>query len=128
MLRPGGLLCTVTDSPEMIRRRIPLSSYWPASAAGNLQRYPTLETLVNLMLAAGFVAIECREIQAPFQVADAAPYREKAFSCLHLVPEEEFRSGLESLESDLRAGPITGLEEHACLWGERPLPVLPPAS
>jgi ubiquinone/menaquinone biosynthesis C-methylase UbiE len=127
VLRPGGLLCTVTDSPEMIRRRIPLTSYWPASAAGDLLRYPTLETLIDLMAAAGFVDIACRELQAPFLVTDAAPYREKAFSCLHLVPEEEFRSGLESLESDLRAGTITGLEEHACLWGKRPLPLLPPA-
>ena len=124
VLRPGGLLCTVTDSPAMIRRRIPLTSYWPASAAGDLLRYPTLETLIDLMAAAGFVDIACHELQAPFQVADAAPYREKAFSCLHLVPEDEFRTGIARLEGDLQAGPVMGVEEHACLWGRRPISVL----
>jgi SAM-dependent methyltransferase len=120
VLRPGGLFCTVTDSAAMIRRRVPLSSYWPASAAGDLRRYPALETLMDLLAAAGFIEITNHELQAPFAITDAAPYREKAFSCLHLVPEDEFQSGLARLEDDLRIAPVTGLEEHACLWGRRP--------
>lgn len=121
VLRPGGLFCTVTDTAAMIRRRVPLSSYWPASAAGDLQRYPALETLIDLLTAAGFVEITNHELRAPFEITDAAPYREKAFSCLHLVPEDEFQSGLARLEDDLRAGPVVGIEEHASLWGRRPI-------
>ena len=61
-----------------------------------------------------------REIRRRFEVTDATPYRERAFSCLHLIADEEFLSGLRCLEADLGAGSVQGVSGYVCLWGRRP--------
>ena len=45
VLRPGGRLCTVTDSEWIIRNRIPLSSYFPDTVEPELARYPRIADL-----------------------------------------------------------------------------------
>ena len=75
-----------------------------------------VESLLAQMHEAGFVDPVTHEIQVPFALSDATPYRERAFSCLHLITESEFQSGLARLESDLRKGPVGGLTEYVCIW------------
>jgi len=58
-------------------------------------------------------------VEEPFEIADARPYRDKAFSSLHLIPEEAWRAGLERLEQALARGPIRGASRYACLWGRK---------
>jgi len=72
------------------------------------------------MDVAGFINIREYEVREPFEVPDIAPYQEKAFSCLHLISEEEHLSGLQHLEADLKVGPVQGIAEFALLWGKRP--------
>ena len=50
---------------------------------------------------------------------DIGRYRDKTFSCLQLIPEQEFNRGLRAMESDLRAGPLKSTSEFAFLWAER---------
>ena len=118
-LAPGGVVCTATDSEAIIRRREPLSRYWPATVAAELERYHPIETLRDEMTAAHFRALQAEEAGAEFVVDDAAPYRDKAYSCLDLIGEEEFHKGLNAIEDDLRCGPLTGVSELVFLWGER---------
>ncbi|MHC4401423.1 MAG: class I SAM-dependent methyltransferase [Planctomycetota bacterium] len=116
-LRFGGMICTVTDSTEMIRNRRPLSVYWPSSAQADIKRYPTVDSLLDHMSRVGFTDLETGEIRAPFAVMYSTPYQEKAYSCLHLISEEELGVGLRRLESDLQKGPVEGLSESVCIWG-----------
>ena len=120
VLRSGGAVCTFTDSSEMIKRRMPLSEYWPASAESDLKRYPTVNSLLDQMDISGFSDITTHEIRSPFQVTDLMPYREKSFSCLHLITEDEFSKGLKRLEADLHNGPVQGIAEYLCIWGRVP--------
>ena len=118
-LASGGIICTATDSEAIIRRRKPLSRYWPATVAAELERYHPIDTLRDEMTAAGFRRLEAIESSAKFVVDDVTPYRDKAFSCLGLIAEKEFRDGLDAIESDLRNGPLTGVSELLFLWGVR---------
>lgn len=120
VLKPDGLLCTVTDSESIIRNRKPLSQYWPKTVEIELKRYPAISLLKQQMAAAGFVDIEEEEIQIQSEITDATPYRDRVFSCLHLISEDEFQSGLQRLMADLKAGPILGFSAYVCLWGAVP--------
>lgn len=120
ILKNGALLCTLTDSEPIIRRRKPLASYWPGTVKADLERYPTIDSLRDRMAAAGFVDIEENEISESFSIKDATAYREKAFSCLHLISENEFQDGLNRLDEDLKRGPVAGVSEFVCLWARVP--------
>jgi len=120
VLKPHGIICTATDSERKIRNRKPLAEYWPATVDIDLKRYPSLAALRQQMDVVGFIDIRDYEIQEPFEVTDIAPYREKAFSCLHLISEEEYLSGLLHLEADLKVGPVQGVTEFILLWGQHP--------
>ena len=117
VLRPGGLVCTVTDSEDIIRRREPLSVYFPESVAVELRRYPPIATLADFMRGAGFGAIRAETVEFAYALTDATPYRAKAFSSLHLIPADAFQLGLARMERDLRAGPIPCVSRYLLLWG-----------
>ncbi len=119
-LRPGGILCTATDSKAIIKRRAPLSRYWPSTVPVELARYHDLEMLREAMAAVGFCRMDECEGRWEFAVTDVGPYRDKAFSCLQLISEEAFTGGLRAMESDLRTGALEGASELAFLWAERP--------
>lgn len=120
VLRPGGQLCTVTDSPEIIRQREILSGYFPETVPLELARYPRPAQLLAWMDQAGFVGFESVLVEQPFQVADARPFRERAYSSLHLISREAWWAGLARLERDLVRGPVPGVSRYLCLWGRKP--------
>lgn len=120
VLAPGGIVCTATDSGEIIRRRDPLSRYWPETVPVELERYHPVETLDAAMRSTGFRACEARTGRSTFPIPDSGPYRDRIFSCLRLIPEDAFRRGLAAMEADLRAGPLAGVSELLFLVAERP--------
>jgi SAM-dependent methyltransferase len=120
VLCPGGKVCTATDSDWIIRNRQPLATYFPDTVGVDLGRYPSLAELRDGMAVAGFVDVAEQQVEFAYQVTDARPYRERAFSCLRLIPEEAFRAGLQRLEQDLRAGPVAGVSRYVLLWGTKP--------
>jgi len=120
VLKPGAWICTFTDSTDMIRRREPLSRYWPLSAEADIGRYPTVDGLLDAMREAGFENLTRREIRNVSHITDSTPYREKAFSCLRLVDDSHFKDGLLKLEADLRNGPVLRTSEFVSIWGAVP--------
>jgi ubiquinone/menaquinone biosynthesis C-methylase UbiE len=120
VLRPGGRVCTATDSADMIRQREILSGYFPETVAPELARYPRLAQLEAWMAAAGFVSIEISKVEAPYEITDAQPFRDRTFSSLHLIPESAWSAGLARLEHDLAHGPLRGVSRYACVWGRTP--------
>jgi len=121
VLAVGGKLCTVTDSEWIIRRRQPLAVYFPETVRPELDRYPRISELRQLMELVGFIGVAEEQVEFPYQLADAQAYRDKAFSALHLIPEDAFWRGLERLESDLCAGPIPCVSRYELLWGTKQL-------
>lgn len=118
-LKPGGRLCTVTDSAQIIRRRRPLSLYFRETVAVELNRYPRISTLRDLMQRAGQFDITEDIVEYSYDLTDIEPYRNKAFSTLHLIPEAAFRRGLAWMERDLQQGSIQGLSCYLLLWGTK---------
>jgi ubiquinone/menaquinone biosynthesis C-methylase UbiE len=119
VLKPGGRICTVTDSEWIIRHRQPLAVYFPESVAVDLARYPRLAELRDLMEEAGFAELCERTVEFPYELRDAQAYRDRAFSSLHLIGEEDWRRGLRHMEWDLESGPIPCVSRYALLWGTR---------
>jgi ubiquinone/menaquinone biosynthesis C-methylase UbiE len=120
LLRPGGWVCTVTDSAEIIRCREILSGYFPETVELELGRYPRITQLEAWMAAAGLADPKAVTVEAPYEVTSSQPFRDKAYSSLHLISEDAWQAGLARLERDLRLGPVRGIARYACLWGYSP--------
>lgn len=118
LLRPGGRLCTVTDSAEDIQRRRPLSSHFPETVAVEMARYPAIATLQAEMAKAGFASVWTETTEQPYPLTDIQSYRERAYSSLHLIPDAAFRQGIERMEQALTIGPIGALSLYTLVWGE----------
>lgn len=119
ILKKSGKVCTVTDSEEIIRRRQPLSVYFPESVEVELQRYPRIADLRAMLVEAGFSDLQEVVAEFPYALTDVQPFRDKAFSSLHLIPVEAFERGLQRMEQDLRAGPIPCVSRYLLLWGTK---------
>jgi ubiquinone/menaquinone biosynthesis C-methylase UbiE len=121
VLKPGGQICTVTDSEEMIRKRQPLSVYFPETVPFELQRYSPQAQLREMLLTAGLTPTQDICLEEAHTLIDISIYRARAFSCLHLISDEAFARGLQRLESDLQAqGKIPGLTQYLMAWGMKP--------
>lgn len=121
VLQPGGRLCTVTDSADMIRRREILSGYFPETVELELARYPRIVQLEAWMDAAGLAKFRVAAVEEPYQITSAQPFRDRAYSSLHLIPARAWRAGVERLERDLSRGPVGGVARYACVWAQKPV-------
>lgn len=52
-----------------------------------------------------------------FELSDLQAYRDKAFSCLHLIRGPAFKRGLARLERDIASGPVQVVFRYVLLWG-----------
>ena len=119
VLAPGGRICTATDSEEIIRSREPLSVYFPETIDVDLARYPRIDDLRGIMASAGLSSIHEATVEAVSTTTDIQMYRDRAFSCLHLIPGEAFDRGIRRIEEDLRKGPIPCVSRYVVLWGTK---------
>jgi ubiquinone/menaquinone biosynthesis C-methylase UbiE len=120
LLKPGGRICTVTDSEAIIRRRQPLSTYFPETVEPELKRYPALTDLHTYMAEAGFADIEEHNVEFAYALTDIQPYRARAYSVLHLIPDAAWQAGVRRLETDLQqAGRIPAASLYVLLWGQK---------
>jgi len=120
VLRPGGLICTITDSEEIIYQRKPLTNYFPETVEAELKRYPPIPVLREMMTAAGFEALREDNVSLTYTTTDIQRFRDKAYSSLHLISAEAFQRGIQRMEDDLRQGPIECVSLYVLLWGARP--------
>jgi SAM-dependent methyltransferase len=117
VLKPGGRVCTVTDSEWIIHHRQPLSMYFPDTVAIDLRRFPPITELKCQMEAAGFAGISEKTVSLTYPLTDLQPYRDRAFSCLHFISEDALQRGIEWMVRDLRDGPIESIWRYVLLWG-----------
>ena len=117
VLKPGGQVCTVTDSEDIIRHRRPLSVYFPETVAIELERYPPIATLRAEMTTAGFGEIREEGVAHAFAIESIEAYLDKAFSSLHFIDDAAHARGLARMKADLAAGPIDTVSHYLMLWG-----------
>ncbi len=67
----------------------------------------------------GFINIVEGSEQASNRLTDIRPYRDKAFSSLHLISDEAFEERMRRLERDFREGPIQVVTSAILLWGTK---------
>lgn len=120
VLRPGGWFCTVTDSEEDIRRREPLSRYFPATIPVELSRYPRVDTIERELGAAGFAEIRREHVEFRYPLTDVTPFRARVFSSLRLITDDHLEEGLRRMEADLQNGPIPALSLYTLIWTRAP--------
>ena len=120
VLRPGGQIATVTDSHDDIPHRRPLSSHFPETIPIELSRYPGVPCLLGEMAQAGFVDSRLVQVSREYALTDLQPYRDKAFSSLHIIDEEAFARGMARLEADLASGPIPCVSLYTVIWAKKP--------
>ena len=120
VLRPGGQIATVTDSHDDIPRRRPLSSHFPETIEVEMRRYPAVPLLLDEMERAGFRDRHVRHVSHAYILTDALPYRDKAFSSLHLIDDAAFNRGLARLNEELASGPIPCESLYTVIWGTKP--------
>ena len=120
VLKPGGIVCTVTDSEDIIRRRQPLANYFPETVEPEIARYPRIADLHRMMEQAGMVEITEERVEHQYATADIQAYRDKAFSSLYLISQRAFEHSIRQMEADLLTGPIQIVSRYLLLWGVKP--------
>lgn len=121
VLKAGGLVCTVTDSEEIIRHREPLATHFPETIEVELGRYPRIQDLCAMMTQAGFTGIREEVVGFRHALTDITRYRDKAFSSLHLIAPEAFDRGMRRLERELQEqGSVPWWSRYLLLWGTLP--------
>jgi ubiquinone/menaquinone biosynthesis C-methylase UbiE len=101
LLRPGGLLLTATDSEATIRARPVLSGYFPETVPRELARYPSTARLEAAHARSGLEILARFNVEHPYLIEDARPFRERSYSCLHLISDQALAAGVARLEADL---------------------------
>ena len=119
LLSDKGTVCIATDSEEIIRRRKPLSTYWPETIDLELARYPRIDTLDLELRGAGLHNLRHEEVSITGWLRDLSPYRAKVFSALRLLSEDAYQRGLRRLETDFAKGPILFVSRYLLLWAKR---------
>jgi len=119
VLKPGGYVCTVTDSEWIIRHREPLAAYFPETVSADLTRYPRVTELRDIMRRTGLEETAERMVEFLYLLVDAQAYRDRAFSSLLLIGEEAWKRGLARLERDLQSGPIRCVSRYVLIWGTK---------
>jgi SAM-dependent methyltransferase len=119
VLRPGGALVTVTDSESDLERRVPLTSHFPETLAHERRRYPATGALRSEMERAGLSGLREETVELAYPLSDISGFRNKSYSSLHLISDEDHARGMARLEADLANGPIEALSLYTLLWGTR---------
>jgi hypothetical protein len=70
-----------------------------------------------MMVDAGFNDLQEVVAEREYELQDIQKYRDKAFSSLHLISSEAFERGIQRLEHDVQAGPISAISLYLLLWG-----------
>ena len=119
VLRPGGKLCLVTESTEMLRQREPHATYFPDAIEIELARYPSVAVLKSELIATGFVDFQELKVELHVELADIEPYRTKAHSSLQMISQDAFDVGIKRLEEALSPGPIPSTWRYILLHGTK---------
>lgn len=120
ILKPQRKVCIFTQSHRQIGAR-PIAHFFPGTVRVDRERYPDIDEIVAAAQSAQLTHLK-REILFHGEVLEIdADYlelvRKKGWSMLHLLPDEEYQTGLRKLEVALQHGPIqTRMAGETLVW------------
>jgi hypothetical protein len=71
------------------------------------------------MRESDFSAVKERTAKFTYALENADAYKEKAFSCLHLISHEAHARGVARMTEDLLRGPIACGSRYTMLWATK---------
>lgn len=113
-LRPGGKLAIVGMDPRQQRDRWYVYRYFEGVWETDLRRFPSWGTILDWMVAEGFEAVTCREVQRIVghkigqKLLDDPFLRKDACSQLTLLSEQAYAAGLRRIETALAQAEAAG--------------------
>ncbi len=120
----GGRVCAVSFRPEHFER-FHLNPYFPSVRPVDLARFPEPARIGALLSQAGLTAVAVTPVTQrlelePGQLLERV--RGRYISTLHLIPDDEYRTGLARLEHDMagRREPLHAELHWALVTGRRP--------
>lgn len=116
VLEPQGTVCTVTETPDLIRGRSVLSAFFPETVNADLARYPAFETMNVELRDAGLEIYRTQVVEQSYVVSNVEPFEARVFSCLRLISDAAFERGLTALRLALATGPLTGVSRYLAIW------------
>jgi ubiquinone/menaquinone biosynthesis C-methylase UbiE len=120
VLKKEGSLCIVTQSHNQIDGRM-TSRFFPASARVDKERYPDTDVIEEFMLNSGFNRVSLNEYQfRPTQLGEEYlnTARNRGYSMLHKISQEEYERGLQALEIAFARGEkLTYSAGYSFVWG-----------
>jgi ubiquinone/menaquinone biosynthesis C-methylase UbiE len=120
VLETRGAVCIVTQSHNQIDGRM-TSRFFPASARVDKERYPDTDVIEEYMLNFGFNRVSTKEYQfRPTQLGEEYlnTARNRGYSMLHKISQEEYERGLQALEAAFASGEkLTYSAGYSFVWG-----------
>ncbi len=120
VLKPGGLVCILTESHEQLATRF-WTHYFPTTVAVERSRYPDIPEIIHAAEAAGL----CVHKTVTTDAQSAAPItedfvrlvEEKGFSMFRLLAEQDYVAGLAALKADFEKQiTLTSTHGETLLW------------
>ena len=101
LIRPGGIFVCLTASVEDLKRRT-IAQYFPSALGIDLKRYKSVEWNCLKLRSVGFDKIftESITLGGSNRNVNINYYRDKRFSILNLISENEFTKGLGQMIYD----------------------------
>ena len=103
----------------MLTGSLPLANYFPETVEKELQRYPRIKALRQIMAEIGFIELQEVVARQPYESDGlGSPLRKKPFQpCMS--SRKAFQEGLERMRADLDKGPIQAVSHYLLLWGRK---------
>ena len=97
------------------------SRFFPASARVDKERYPDVDVIEEYMMNSGFNRVSLKEYQfRPTQLGEEYlnTARNRGYSMLHKISQEEYERGLQALEIAFARGEkLTYSAGYSFVWG-----------
>ena len=122
ILKSSGSFCIVTQSHEQIDRRM-TSRFFPASAAVDKERYPDIDVIEDLLLKAGFSAVNPKEytyspVRLGMEYLETVTRR--GFSMLHRISKDDYEKGLEDLKAAFQQSEVLMYSaDYSFVWATK---------
>jgi SAM-dependent methyltransferase len=122
VLKPGGLVCVVTESWGQIASRW-YNAYFPSLERNEKARYPDIGTIAERAAPRGLGLLAVDEIDHPGPHVVTEPFlamvREKNYSMFRILDEEEFEAGYAALTVDLGRSFVSPGAGESLVWLEK---------
>lgn len=109
VLKPGAKVCIVTQSHDQIKRRA-IVRFFPGTADVDKARYPEIDMIVSAAEPYHFTCLKTPALYENELIEIGKGFLElvkkKGYSMLHLISNDEYETGLRTLETQLENGPF----------------------